>query len=161
MKHMKGVIIVVLLIMALLITPAQAEEPYEGTWCYAGTITAFHDSKDLAPVRGLQINGIWMSQSENKFLNNAAGHCECALRGVGENLHVFCYCRFIEPNGDIVIMKYEVNGKEAGSTLLEGTGKYKGIKGGHKSVPIARGKPPIQGVATGCQKLTGAYEIAK
>jgi hypothetical protein len=161
MTRMKGVIIVILLTMVLLVPQAQAEEPYEGIWCWAGTSTAFHDSKDLAPIMGLELSGIWMSQSESKFLDKAAGHCECVRRGVGENTQVLCYCRFIEPDGDIVIMEYKVDGKKAGSTLLEGTGKYKGIKGSHKSDPIARGKPPMKGAFTGCNKLTGAFEIVK
>jgi hypothetical protein len=161
MNQMKGVIVIVLLTMVFLIPPAQAEEPYEGIWCYAGTSTVFHDSKDLTPIMGLQLSGIWMSHSENKFIDKAAGHCECVRRGVGEKTQVLCYCRFIEPDGDIVIMQYNVAGKEAGSKLLEGTGKYKGIKGSHTSEPFARGKPPMKGAFTGCNKLTGVYEIAK
>ena len=55
MKQLKGVIIVVLLTIAFIIPPAHAEEPYEGIWCWAGTVTTFHDSKDLTPIMGLQL----------------------------------------------------------------------------------------------------------
>ncbi len=147
--------------LVLFLPTAQAEEKYEATICSSGTVTVFHDSKDLAPVMGISLNGIITSQSEHKFLDNVTGHCEIVWRGAGENRLALGYCRFIDPEGDILIMKWEATGKEAVGTFLEGTGKYKGIKASHKSETFAQGKPPMKGAYASCNKLTGTYELAK
>jgi len=154
-------ILLAFICLVLFLPTAQAEEKYEATICSAGTITVFHDSKDLVPVMSISVNSIITSQSEHKFLDNVTGHCEIVWRGVGENAKALGYCRFIDPEGDILIMKWDVTGKEAVGTFLEGTGKYKGIKASHKSEPLARGKPPMKGYLAGCRKLTGTYELAK
>lgn len=154
-------IFLVFLGLIMFLPPVQAEEKYEATICSSGTMTVFHDSEDLAPVLSISVNGIITSQSEHKFLDNVTGHCEIVWRGTGENAKALGYCRFIDPDGDILIMEWDVTGKDAKGTFLEGTGKYKGIKASHKSEPLARGKPPMKGALAGCRKLTGTYELAK
>ena len=155
------VILLAFFCLVILVQTTKAEEKYEATICTAGTMTVFHDNKDLAPVLNISCNGIIKSQSRNKFLDNVTGHCEIVWRGVGENARALGYCRFIDPEGDILIMEWDVNGKEAKGTFLEGTGKYKGIKASHKSETLAQGKPPMKGSYAACRKLTGTYELAK
>jgi hypothetical protein len=137
--------------------PAQAEESFEATSCYSGTATPFHDSKDLTVVMGFQINGILRSQSENKFLNNVTYHFEGVVRGT----QLMSYGRFVDLDGDIIIVERIGTGKEAAGKFLEGTGKYKGIKGGYKAELIARGKPAMPGTFQECARFIGTVELRK
>lgn len=146
----------------LMFLPAvHATQQFETISCYAGTTAAVHDSKDLTFAMGWKLDGIFMSQSENKFLDNATVHCEGIWRGGGENRRARAYCRIIDPDGDTAMIEWNATGKEAGADFLEGTGKYKGIKASYKSEPLARGKPPTKGTFAGCNTLTGTYELAK
>jgi hypothetical protein len=143
--------------LVMFLPTARAEEPFEATSCYSGTATPFHDSKDLTVVMGFQINGILMSHSENKFLNNVTYHFEGLLRGS----QLMSYGRFIDQDGDILIVERTGSGKEAVGKFLEGTGKYKGIKGGYKAELIARGKPAMPGTFQECAKFIGTFELRK
>jgi hypothetical protein len=147
--------------LGMFLPMAQAEEEYEVTSCFAGTATVFNDSRDLTIVLSAQFDGILMSQSENKFLDNVTYHCEMVQRGFGENKRALGYCRNIDPDGDIVITELEAVGQEFVGKFVEGTGKYKGIKGSYKTERIAQGKPPMKGAFVGCSKETGTFELAK
>lgn len=145
----------------MFVPAAQAQQQFETLSCYSGTVTPFHDSKDLTLVMGWDLNGIFKSQSENKFLDNATVHCEGIWRGLGDDRRLHAYCRIIDPDGDIAVVEWNAKGKEAGAEFLEGTGKYKGIKASYTSEPLARGKPPMKGAFAGCNTLKGTYELAK
>jgi len=146
----------------LMFVPAlHAEQQFETISCYSGTTKPFHDNKDLTLVMGWDLDGIFMSRSENKFLDNATVHCEGIWRDMGENRQMQAYCRIIDPDGDMAVVKWNAKGVDASAEFLEGTGKYKGIKASYKSEPLARGKPPIKGSFAGCNTLTGAYELAE
>jgi len=146
--------------LLMFLPTVRAQQQFEGISCYSGTMTVFHDSKELTFVMGWDLDGIYMNRSDNKFLDNATVHCEGTMRGLGENRQGQAYCRIVDTDGDLVMIDWYAKGKEAGADYLEGTGKYKGIKGGFKSVPLARGKPPMKGRYTGCNTLTGTYELA-
>ena len=147
--------------LLIFLTTAHAQQQFETISCYAGTTTAFHDSKELTLVMGWDLNGIFMSQSENKFLDNATVHCEGIWRGLGDKRRMQAYCRIIDTDGDLAIVQWDAKGKDVNAEFLEGTGKYKGIKGGYKSQQLARGKPPMKGNFAGCNTLTGTYELAE
>jgi hypothetical protein len=143
--------------LVVFLPTARAEEQFEVTFCYSGTFTPFHDSKDLTVVRGFQLNGITRSHSENKFLDNATYHME----GVHRGPQLVSYVRFIDPDGDILIVERTGTGKEAVGKFLEGTGKYKGIKGSFRIEIIARGKPAMPGTVQECHKAVGTFELRK
>jgi hypothetical protein len=143
--------------LVVFVPTAQAEEPFEATSCYSGTATPFHDSKELAIVMGFQINGILRSHSENKFLNNVTYHFEGIVRGT----QLMSYGRFVDLDGDMIIVERSGTGKEASGKFLEGTGKYKGIKGGYKAEMIARGKPAMPGTFQECARFIGTFELRK
>jgi hypothetical protein len=143
--------------LSMFLPMAHAEETFEATSCYSGTSTPFHDSKDLTVVMGFQINGILRSHSENKFLNNVTYHFEGIVRGT----QLVSYGRFIDLDGDILIVERIGTGKEAVGKFLEGTGKYKGIKGGYKAELIARGKPAMPDTFQECAKFIGTFELRK
>lgn len=147
--------------LLMFLPPAHAQQPFETISCYSGNLTVFHDSKDLKVVMGWDLNGIMRSNSEIKFLDNATVHCEGIWRGMGEERRMLAYCRFLDPDGDIAIFMWDAKGNDVMADLLEGTGKYKGMKASYKSEPLARGKPPMKGAFAGCNTLKGTYEAAK
>jgi len=75
------------------------------------------------------------------------------------------YTKFMDPDGDFVITETITSGA-AGETegnfkFLEGTGKWKGIKGSGKVRAITRGKPITPGTGQGCGRYTGTFELPK
>jgi len=134
---------------------AYAAEEFDTTGCYSGTVTMLHRSKELSPVMTLISNGIIMSNSENKFLDNTTFHCEAVRRIVGKKMDTHGYCKYIDPDGDIIIV--EITGTER--KFLEGTGKYKGITGSFRPQPLARGKAVMPGNFHGCLKGKGTVEL--
>ena len=154
-------LLVALLALVMFLPVAQAEEQVEYTSCFSGTWTTFHDSKDLAVIGGWQVNGINISHSENKLFNGASFHCEGLTRIMGEKIQEFGYCRSTDPDGDIVINDWTRTEKEMGGKFLEGTGKYKGIKGTIKAERLLVGKPAMPGTIQMCNKMTATYELAK
>jgi len=71
------------------------------------------------------------------------------------------YSKFMDPDGDIVILDYSQIGKEATTKFLQGTGKWKGITGGGKAWSITSGKPITAGTSQGCNRQTGTFELPK
>jgi hypothetical protein len=160
-RNMIRITLTAFLGLLMFVPAARAAEQFEVISCYSGTVKPFHDSKELTLVMGWNLDGIFMSRSENKFLDNATVHCEGIWRDMGENRQMHAYCRIIDPDGDMAVVEWKAKGLDAGAEFLEGTGKYKGIKTGYKSEQLARGKPPMKGVFAGCNTLTGTYKMAE
>jgi hypothetical protein len=70
------------------------------------------------------------------------------------------YVKVMDPDGDFVIAETTRVGKEAVTKFSHGTGKYKGITGGHKSERIVYGRIPPEGAAA-CSRSTGTFELPK
>jgi len=103
--------IVAAFLALLLLFPAYAmAEDFECTGCYSGTITMFHGSKELSPVMTLIGNGIYISNSENKVLDNVTFHCEAVRRVSGQKMETNGYCKLLDPDGGIIIV--EISGEE-------------------------------------------------
>ena len=154
-------ILVVLFALVMFLPVAQAEEQIECTGCYCGTLTKLPDSKDLAVLFSWQCNGIIISHSENKFFNAVTYHCEGLSWRVGEINREVGYCRNTDPDGDIFIHSFGRTETEFGGKFLEGTGKYKGIKGTIKAERLVVGKPVMPGTWQLCNKYTITYELPK
>ncbi len=54
-----------------------------------------------------------------------------------------------------------LDGPDATWNFLQGTGKWKGIKGGGKLLPVIQGKPIVPGTSQGCLRMTGTFELPK
>jgi hypothetical protein len=69
--------------------------------------------------------------------------------------------KYLDPDGDFVIFRYNLNPgeKEGTMTPLFGTGKYKGIKGGGKEKRIAGGKPIVEGTSQFCTNSKGTFTV--
>ncbi len=73
------------------------------------------------------------------------------------------YSKFIDPDGDFVTLETTRNPgeTEANVKFLQGTGKWKGIKGSGKVRPITSGKPIMPGTLQGCGRWMGTFELPK
>jgi hypothetical protein len=78
-------------------------------------------------------------------------------------LTVLTYNKFIDLDGDFVILETTVaSGQTEGNfKFLQGTGKWKGIKGSGKVKATIRGKPITPGTVQGCNRWTGTFELPK
>jgi len=75
----------------------------------------------------------------------------------------FTYSKLMDPDGGFVIVEVPVAPGEMESNFkfLQGTGKWKGIKGGGKVRTIIRGKPITPGTFQQCTRWTGTFELPK
>ena len=75
------------------------------------------------------------------------------------------YSKLMDPDGDFVIMETITSGArgetEGSFKFLQGTGKWKGIKGSGKVRAITSGKPIMPSTGQGCGRYTGTFELPK
>jgi hypothetical protein len=69
--------------------------------------------------------------------------------------------KYMDPSGDFFAVEVAQVGMERGWKFINGTGKWKGITGGGKSVLFTKGTPILPGTSQGCVKITGTYELKK
>ena len=155
-------VMMVLFVLAMFLPAAQAED-FEWTACYSGTYTGFHDKKELTPVFSWQQNGILMS--DDKRFNNITFHCEGVQVGIGENRNGYSLCTYKDVDGDMIIGGGPYTGLIHDEKFLEGTGKWKGIKGGiSESKRLVRNRPnqeAMPGTYQGCRTEKGTLELPK
>ena len=141
-----------------------AAEQLDITHCYSGTGTIFHQSKEVMPAMSWTQNGIIMSHTPSKLLDNAVVHCEGVQRGVGPERTGYALCKIVDDGGDMIIAEIPYSGFTYDVKFLEGTGKWKGIKGSLRSERIARskeGKGAMPGTYQGCRREKGSFELSK
>ena len=75
----------------------------------------------------------------------------------------FTYSKLMDPDGDFVILETTMApGETEGNFMfLQGTGKWKGIKGSGKVRAIKCGKPITPGTGQQCNQWTGTFELPK
>jgi len=67
----------------------------------------------------------------------------------------------MDPDGDFVVMESIREGAETHCKFLQGTGKWKGIKGEGKVRRIASGKSIAPGTSQYCTRHIGTFELPK
>jgi hypothetical protein len=138
---------------------AQAAEEFECTICFSGTYTYLHKSKEVSSLMNWQRTGIVTSESRNKFLANATYHGEGVQVGRGEKKEGYEVGKFVDPNGDLIIIAAPYTGRSYDAKFLQGTGKYKGIKGSYTSKTVSKGRPAMPGTYQRCSRLKGTFEM--
>ena len=148
--------------LLLFLPVAQAEQPFDCTHCRSWTITVLSATEDLT-ITSFEGKGIIMSNLPNKVFDNMTTHLIIVSKVMAGQVTSLTYNKFMDPDGDFVIVEAtsapgetEVNCK-----FLQGTGKWKGIKGSGKFIAITRGKPITPGTSQGCSRWTGTFELPK
>lgn len=145
-------------------SPPLAAEQLDLTRCYSGSGTIFNDSKDAMQAVSWAENGIIISHSPSKLLDNAVTHCEGVEHGLGANRTGYGLCKIVDDDGDVIIANLPYTGFNFDVKFLAGTGKWKGIKGSLHSERLVRSKPgkgAMPGTYQGCRREQGTFELTK
>lgn len=146
----------------LFIPVAQAEQPFDCTQCVSSTHTILSATEELT-VRSADAKGIIMSNLENKVFDNMTTHCLNSYKVMAGQMSGLSYSKFMDPAGDFVILEVTISPGETefNFKFLQGTGKWKGIKGSGKVRAITSGKPITPGTNQVCNRWAGTFELPK
>ncbi len=137
---------------------AHAEETYDITNCWSGTVTMVSAHKELS-VYSAELRGISRSNQEGGAFDNNSFHCV----GIGQIIPSTSirrgYCKYMDTDGDFVVGQYERDDKGGKWEFLHGTGKWKGIKGSGTNRDVAKGKPITPGTFQACGRATGTFTL--
>lgn len=154
---------VIVLCFVIFLQVANAEEkPVNFISCRSGPVTILSASKELT-VYSYDFKGIDQGTKGDMTFNNFTHRCMgLGLRKEGEVPLSKGYCKYMDPDGDFFIVGWDAPfGKNHPLpwNFLQGTGKWKGIKGGGTVITITRGKPIVEGTSQYCIEVTGKYEL--
>jgi len=161
MSYKKGVIgfALVLSICAVmgsspLILAESAEQAYDVDACVSMDLSPLVRSQEIT-IFNFDAKGIMRSNTESKVFDNCTIHTKGVMVIEGKKQTVYAYMKYLDPGGDYVIFRYTQNPgeKAATTTILAGTGKWKGITGG--------GKPITPGTTQGCSRVIGTFQMPK
>ena len=104
--------------------------------------------------------GINLDNYGNKVFDNMTYHSAALFKVENGQYSGTILFKYVDPSGDFFVGETMV-GKEWNWKFLHGTGKWKGISGGGKVMPITKAKPIAPGTSQACYKITGTYELKK
>ncbi len=146
--------------LILFIVTAQAEQPIDCTLCSSMTMTPIVQSEDLT-IMSYEAKGIVLDNIESKFWDSDTVHGVGIMKIEKGKLTGSFINKHLAPNGDFYVLEGSIDGNDFYWKFIYGTGKFKGITGGGKSIRITKGKPVSPGTSQGCTKVTGTYELKK
>jgi hypothetical protein len=98
------------------------------------------------------------------MLENAVVHCEGVQRGLGPERTGYGLCKIVDDDGDMIIADIPYSGFTYEVKFIEGTGKWKGLKGSLRSERTVRsrdGRGAMPGTYQGCRREKGTFELPK
>ena len=130
--------------------------------CRSGTVTMLSASAEVT-VYSYDFKGIDQGAKGDKTWDNFTHRCMGITRIMGGETLAKGYCKYMDPDGDFFMVAYDglMGDKPLPWEFIQGTGKWKGIKGGGTTIGITRGKPIVEGTYQGCIEITGKYELPK
>jgi len=137
-----------------------AEQAYDIDACVSMDWSPLVRSQEITIV-AWDGKGIMRSNNEGKVFDNCTVHSQGVTSTEGKNRTIYGYMKYLDPDGDFVIFRYTLNPgeKAATTTLMFGTGKWKGITGGGKAKQIAGGKPVAEGTLQFCNNHKGTFTV--
>jgi hypothetical protein len=125
-------------------------------------MTALVQSPEIT-IFTMDAKGIIRNNIESKIFNNCTVHVQGIQVIEGTNKTVNAYMKYLDPDGDYVIFRFTQNPGEATATttILAGTGKWKGITGGGKATTITQGRPVAAGTFQFCNNHKGKFTLPK
>ena len=138
-----------------------AEYAYDVTACVSGTlITPLVQSPEIT-ILSFDIKGIMRSNDAGKIFDNCTVHSQGINMIEGKDQTVLSYMKYLAPDGDYVIFRFTQNPGEtsATTTIMMGTGKWKGITGGGKATRLTQGKPVTPDSFQFCNRHTGKFTL--
>ena len=156
-------IAICLLSLVLVIPLVHAEEkPVKILSCRSGDVSILSASKELT-VLSFELKGIDQGLDGDTTFENFTHRCMGIQRIKGGEVWSVGNCKYMDPDGDFFIVEWD--GQSGGKPLpwqyIQGTGKWKGIKGGGTAQGVTEGKPIADGTFQSCTKIIGTYELPK
>jgi hypothetical protein len=150
-----------LVLLGVLICPLPGwGEEFDITCCGSTNNTLLSTSPDLV-LLGYEGKGISTSNQANKIFDNLSWQVVGMTKVVDGKAQWNEYRKYQDLNGDIFYVELSGVGPEGTYRILNGTGKYKGIKGEAKTKTTARGKSIVPGTGQYCGRAVGTFELAK
>jgi len=147
--------------LVMFISITQAQQPFDITFCGSTTVTqTVLESKELT-ITTFEGKGAVRSNPENKAFDNCSYHLLGVSLLMADKVTNFGYSKYMDSDGDFVVMESIREGDETHCKFLQGTGKWKGIKGEGKVRRIAVGKPISPGTSQYCTRHIGTFELPK
>ena len=137
-----------------------AEQIYDVDVCVSLEMSPLVRSQEIT-ILTFDGKGIMRSNNESKVFDNNTVHTQGVTTIEGKNRTIYSHMKYLDPDGDFVIFRYTLNPGEqaATTTLLFGTGKWKGIAGGGKASRTAVGKPVTPGTYQFCNNHKGTFTV--
>jgi hypothetical protein len=164
-KNAWKIVVIIVLSLVLFIPFAKAQQPLDITDAFFATYKTLTESKELTIISS-EVWGIVTSNNENKAFEDMTSYCLAVRKYVaGEQRKSLTYTKFMDKDGDFCVVETIRDGTETGPegtwTFVQGTGKWKGIKGGGKGWFSARGKAQTASTVQGRVRMKGTYELLK
>ena len=150
----------IFLLGILTLPSAGWAEEFDITCCGSGNNTMLSASPELV-LLGYEGKGISTSNHANKIFDNLTWQVVGMAKVVDGKTYWNEYRKYQDLNGDVFYVELSGVGPEGTYKILNGTGKYKGIKGEAKTKATARGKPIVAGTGQYCGRAVGTFELAK
>lgn len=133
---------------------AIAQQPIEMLSCGDAISTTIVSSEELT-IMSIEGEGINIDYIETKVFDNMTYHTIGLIKSEFGKETGTLYSKYNDASGDFVIVEVIQVGDEREWKYLYGIGKWKGIVGGGKAVPLTRG------MYQSCVKIRGIYELKK
>jgi len=154
------VVPIFLIVVMLFIPLAEAQQPFDISYCASGTMTTISASEGLVVI-SLDSKGIAWSNHENKAFDNMTFHCAVVGKFVGGKPIGNGICKYMDPDGDFVVWDLSIDGPVDTLKAIQGSGKWKGIKAEGKAALITKAKSITPDTRQVCRKFTGTFELPK
>jgi hypothetical protein len=139
---------------------AAAQQSFHVTYCSTAAVTRLHEGEGIV-AWALDGKGIAMSAEEGGLFNNMTFQCVIVGRTVGGKPSGTGYCKYMDPDGDVVLWEVAVNGPDDAYRAVHGTGKWKGIKAEGAAALLTKAKPISPELRQVCRRFKGTVELPK
>jgi hypothetical protein len=146
--------------MAVIVPASQAEESIDFTQYASCTFTPVSQDKEFG-FSTFECTGITRSNHENKVFENMSVLDVGVNRREGEQGTSYSLAKYMDRDGDYVVMEFSEISREGTWKILYGTGKWKGIKGSGKHVHVGGAKGIKPNTGAGYVRNTGTFELPK
>ena len=153
-RNLEKCVLYVLLILSITIWSAQAQQPIEMLSCGDSISTTIISSEELT-IMSIEGKGINIDYIESKVFDNMTYQSVGLIKSEFGKQTGTLYSKYNDASGDFIIVEVFQVGNERDWKYLYGIGKWKGIIGGGKAIPLTRG------MYQSCVKITGTYELKK
>ena len=145
--------------MITFIPEVRGQQPVDTTSCSSTKITTIVSTPEFT-IYSTEARGVQIDNLPSKTFDNLTFHTVGVFKVESGKVTGNVYSKYMDANEDFFLVETQV-GTERVWKYIYGTGKWKGITGGGRSIPLTKGKPISPGTSQGCNKVTGTYELKK